>query len=87
MGWKKGRIMKLTKKQFSEFKRVNNLRKQMLRKKGKFISPKLWENALVTDLESDDSHRDGGLIFIELIIAACLARNLISSSSSLFFIS
>ena len=65
MGWKKGRIMKLTKKQFSEFKRVNNLRKQMLRKKGKFINPEVWIYGFVTDLESDDDHGDGALIFIE----------------------
>lgn len=57
--------MKLTNKQLKEFKLVNNLRKQMLRKKGKFIRPEVWEYGFVTDLEDNGNHSNGALIFIE----------------------
>lgn len=56
-------MIKLTEEQFKDFKFVTNLRKQMLRKKGKFINPKIWNYGSVVDAQRPDGVR-GALIFI-----------------------
>ena len=59
--------MKLTKKQFREFRRVNNLRAKLIKIGSAFLDEEKWEYGLIADCDGeyeDDNSDKGILIFI-----------------------